>query len=48
MEVLEHRKLGRLDRMDVLAGRRQGPFDIGARLAGGVGLFDCGSHGLVS
>ena len=48
MEVLEHRKLGRLHRVDVLAGRRQRPFDIGARVAGGVGLFGCGSHGLVS
>jgi hypothetical protein len=48
MEVLEHRKLGRLGGVEVLAGGRQGAFDIGARVAGGVGLIDRGPHELIS
>src|SRR5438552_1907656 len=46
MEVLEHRKVGWLERDGLLTGIGQGPFDVGASQAGGVGLFERRRHGM--
>src|SRR3954447_480766 len=48
MEVLEHRKIGRLEPVRLLTGRSQGAFDPGAGQAGRVGLFDRRRHVMVS